>query len=392
MPNLIVSDSASLEVEVVSSANPDPNLLRSIRLILPQNEQVRQVFLDAQAERDLDAPVRIDRQRLFGLLHEVYPHAEIQDVAEYLADEFEQIGDGILLVSSDTGKAVAKVSEDSLYEAAPVLRESGNTVERGVMIRPDVEAFLIYWSFEQEREKGVRSQSLARLNQTDLQREEGDRRTPILSREGRKSIAQGVQDSVAEAFKKLCNKASTLSLVDYFPVGGSMDEPCTPLKIILWSRVQRKIQDQLTINPKYDPLTATLSAVTSSWKRSIASTLLKEATSRETSWPVAGLDAAIDDHGMGGMWFCEPNLARALLDRGCRVFAAPGPPNLALHLFRQSGYLDLDEEKIGTNNREVNDRWTIESAAEVTLHVCWDFIDIVPILGDFTSGVSVEVV
>jgi hypothetical protein len=392
MPNLVVSDSASLDVEVVSSANPDPNLLRSIRLVLPQNDQVRQVFLDAQSERDFGEPVRVDRQRLLGLLHEVYPHDEIQDVVEYLSDEFEQIGDGILLVSSDTGKAIAKISEDSLYEAAPVLRETGNTVERGVMVRPDIEAFLSYWSFENDRERIVRSQALARLNQTELQREDGDRRTRILSRDGRRGIAQDVQDLVGEAFKKSDSGSRYFALLDYFPVGGSLPEPTTPFKIILWSRVRRKIQDQLTVNPKYDPLTATLAAVTSSWKRSIVSTLLKEATSRELEWPVAGLDEALEDHGSGGMWFCEPNLARALLDRGCRVFAAPGPPNLALHMYRQAGYLELDEEKIGTNNREVHDRWTIESAAEVTLHVCWDFVDIVPITGDFSSGVSVEVV
>ena len=391
MPNLVVSDSASLDIEVVSSANPDPNLLRSIRLILPHNEQIRQVFLDAQQERDLDAPVRVDRQRLLGILHEVYPNEGIQDVSEYLADEFEQIGDGILLVSSDTGKAIAKISEGSLYEAAPVMRESGNTVERGVMIRPDVEAFLSYWSFEQEREKCVRSKALARLNQTELQREEGDQRTLILSREGRRSIAQEVQNLVGESFKKKSD-SRYFSFLDYFPVGGSLSEPCTPVKIILWSRVQRKIQDQLTTNTKYDPLTATLAAVTSSWKRSIVSTLLKESSSRELEWPVGGIDEALEDHGKGGMWFCEPNLARALLDRGCRVFAAPGPPNLALHMYRQAGYLELDEEKIGTNNREVHDRWTIESAAEVTLHICWDLVDIVPITGNFTSGVSVEVV
>jgi len=391
MPNLVVSESASLDIEVVSSANPDPNLLRSIRLVLPQNEQVRQVFIDAHVDRDINEPLKVDRQRLHGLLHEIYPHEEISEVAEYLADEFEQIGDGILLVSSDTGKAIAKISEDSLYETSAVPRESGNMVERGVMIRPDVEAFLSYWTFENDREKGTRSQVLARLNQTELQREEGDRRTLSLSRSGRRSIAQSVQDSIGAAFKDSKNP-HFLSLLDYFPVGKPLEDPCTPIKIILWSQVRRKIQDQLTVNSKYDILTATLAAVTSSWTRSIVSTLLKEATSRETSWPVGGLDEALEDHGSGGMWFCEPNLARALLDRGCRVFASHGPPNLALHMFRQSGHLEFDEDKIGTNHRELNDRWTIESASEVTLHVCWGYVDIVPIAGDFTSGVKVEVV
>ena len=390
MPNLVVSDSASLEVEVVSSANPNSNLLKSIRLLIPDSEQVRQVFLDAQADPRLDESIKVDRQRLQGVLHEIYPHDGIEEVAEYLADEFEQLGDGILLVSTDTGRAVAKISEDSLYQAAQVPRESGNMIERGWRIKPEVEAFLTYWAFENDREKNTRHQVLARLNQTELQREEGDRRTQILSRVGRRDIAQAVQDSVGEAFRNSAGKS--WSLLDYFPVGGSMTEPCTPIKIILWSRVRRKIPNLLSTNPRYDPLTATLAAVTSSWTRSIVGTLLQEATSRETGWPARNLDEALEDHGMGGMWFCEPNLARALLDHGCRVFAAPGPSNLALHLFRQSGYLELDDDKIGTNHREVHERWTVESAAEVVLHACWDYIDIVPIMGDFTSGISVEVV
>lgn len=389
MPDLVVSDSASLNIEVVSSANPDSSLLRSIRQVIPQNDQIRQIFIDAQT--DPDGPNKVDRQRLLGLLHEIYPHDEIGDVAEYLADEFEQIGDGILLISSDTGRAVAKVSEQSLYEASPVPRESGNMVERGVMIRPDVEAFLSYWSFENEREHNVRSQAIARLNQTDLQREEGDRRTLILSKEGRRTIAQEVQNSIGDAFKNPNGPAQ--SLLDYFPIGKAsfpFPNPCVPIKIIPWSRIRRRVQDQLTVNPKYDALTATLASVTSSWTRSIVSTLLQEASLRELEWPQGSLDAVLEEHS-GGRWFAEPNLARALLDRGCRVFAANGPPNLALHMFREAGYLELVEDKIGTNHRELHDRWTIESATEVILHVCWEFFDVVPITGDFTSGVSVEV-
>ena len=390
MPNLVLSDSASLEVEVLSSARPDSSLLKSIRLLIPDSEQVRQVFLDAQAEPELDRSVKVDRQRLQSVLHEIYPHDEIGEVAEYLADEFEQLGDGILLVSTDTGKAIAKISEDSLYQAGSIPRESGSLVERGWRIRPDVEAFLTYWAFENDREKRVRHQVLARLNQTELQREEGDRRTQVLSKVGRRDISQAVQDLIGSAFRNSAGKS--LSLLSYFPVGGSMSEPCTPIKIILWSRVRRMISDMLSTNPKYDHLTATLAAVTSSWTKSIVSTLLQEATSRETAGPAMTLDEALEDHGVGGMWFCEPNLARAMLDQGCRVFAAPGPSNLAIHLFRQSGYLELDDEKIGTNHREVHDRWTVESAAEVILHACWDYIDIVPVTGDFTSGVSVEVI
>lgn len=392
MPNIVASDSASLDIEVVSSANPDPSLLRSIRYLLQQNEEVRQVFVDAQTESEAGGSRQVDRQRLLGLLSEAYPHDGLGQVVEYLSDEFEQIGEGVLLISPETGKAIARVSTESLYEASPVPRESGNMIERGLRIRPDVEAYLAYWSFENTRESGLRREVIARLNQTELQREEGDPRTLVLSRVGRRNISQQVHDSVASAFRNPSGPAKTL--LEHFPIGKEsfpLSDSCVPLKILPWSRVRRRVQDQLSVNPKYDALTATLASVTSSWARSILGTFLEEAAARPLQLEPESLDELLHDR-LGGVWVCEPNLARALMDRGCRVFPVNGPPNVAVQLIREAGYLEFDESKIGTNHRELHDRWTVESAAEVTLHVYWDFIDIFPVLGDFTSGVSVEVV
>lgn len=392
MPNIVASDSASLDIEVVSSANPDPSLLRSIRYLLQQNEEVRQVFVDAQTESEAGGSRQVDRQRLLGLLSEAYPHEGLDQVAEYLSDEFEQIGEGVLLISPETGKAVARVSTESLYEAPPVPRESGNMVERGLRIKPDVEAYLAYWSFENSRERDRRREVIARLNQTELQREEGDPRTLVLSKAGRRTISQQVHNSIAATFQNPRGPAKTL--LEYFPVGEEsfpLSDSCVPIKVLPWSRVRRRVQDQLSVNPKYDALTSTLASVTASWARSILGTLLEEAASRPLQEP-ENLDELLHDR-LGGVWVCEPNLARALMDRGCRVFPVSGPPNVVVRLTREAGYLGkFDESKIGTNHRELHDRWTVESVAEMTLHVYWDFVDTFRVLGDFTSGVSVEVV
>lgn len=392
MPNIVASDSASLDIEVVSSANPDPSLLRAIRYLLQQNEELRQVFVDAQTEGEAGGPRQVDRQRLVGLLSEAYPHEGLDQVAEYLSDEFEQIGEGVLLISPETGKAVARVSTESLYKAAPVPRESGNMIERGLMIRPDVEAYLAYWSFEKSRETGLRREVIARLNQTELQREEGDPRTLVLSKAGRRTISQQVHDSVASAFRDSSGPAKTL--LEFFPLGKEafpLSDSCVPLKILPWSRVRRRVQDHLSVNPKYDALTATLASVTSSWARSILGSFLEAAATQPIQREPEDLDSLLQGRS-DGVWICEPNLARAILDRGVRVFPVNGPPNMAVHLVREVGYLEFDESKIGTNHRELHDRWTVESVAEVVLNIYWDFVDIFPVKGEFTSGVSVEVV
>ena len=392
MPNIVPSPSASLDVEVISSANPDPSLLRAIRYLLQQNEEARQVLIDAQEEDDAGGSRKVNRQRLLGVLSEAYPHEGLDQVVEYLSDEFEQLEQGVLLISPDSGKAIARVTQDSLYEAAPVPRESGNMVERGLRIRPDVEAYLAYWSFENARESDLRSGVIARLNQTELQREEGDPRTLVLSKKGRRTISQQVHNSIAEAF--LDSKGPAKNLLKYFPVGKescAFSDRCIPIKVLPLSQVRRRIQDQLSVNPKHDALTATLASVTSSWARSILGTLLEEAAARPLQWAPEDLDDVVENH-FGGVWVCEPNLAMALMGHGYQVFPVTGPPNVALQLYQQVGYLELDESKIGTSHREVHDRWTVEAAAEVTLHVCWEFFDIIPILGEFSSGVSVEVV
>lgn len=392
MPNIVASDSSSLDIEVVSSANPDPSLLRSIRYLLQQNEEVRQVFVDAQTESEAGGSRQVDRQRLLGLLSEAYPHEGLDQVAEYLSDEFEQIGEGVLLISPETGKAVARVSTESLYEASPVPRESGNMVERGLRIRPDVEAYLAYWSFENTRERDLRREVIARLNQTELQREEGDPRTLVLSKAGRRTISQQVHDSIAATFQDPRGPAK--ALLEHFPIGkesSSLGDSCVSLKILPWSRVRRRVQDQLSVNPRFDALTATLASVTSSWARSILGALLGEAALRPLQGAPGSLDDVVQDH-FGGVWVCEPNLARALMGRGCRVFPVNGPSNIAVQLLREAGYLEFDASKIGTNHRELHDRWTVESVSEVTLHVYWGAINIFHVLGDFTSGSSVEVV
>lgn len=385
MPNLVVSESASLDVQVVSAANPEPHLLRSIRQVIPQNENVLEIFRAARRERTIDSPMRVDRQRLHSVLAEAYPEEEgIGEVAEYLADEFEQIGDdGILLISPETGRAIARVTDDSFYEAAPVPRESGSMVERGFVIRPDVEAFLAYWAFETDREKDLRFQMLGRINQTELQREEGDPRTLILSREGRRTLAQMVQDQVGEAFRN--PRGAARAVLDFFPIGEPLEGVAyESMKIVPWSRVRRRVQDVLAVNTKYDALTATLAAVTASWARSIVSTLLTEAAPRVSSMLSWDIDFATA-HNQDGVWFAEPNLARALMDRNCRVFTAQGPENIAIYLTRKAGYLEVNDDKIGTNHREVHDRWTVESATEMILHISWESVRVVRIQGDFSS-------
>ena len=246
---------ANLNVEVITSANPDGGLLRIIREKIRQVPALSEVFSQANDNRQQEHPV-VDRDRLTALLNEHYHEEGLDEVANYLADEYEQIGDGLLLISSETGRAIAKLTDDSYYAASPVPRESGTMAERGIQLRPDIEAFLTQWTFENNREKQVRYQVLSKLNQNELQREEGDYRTLILSREGRRAITGRVQDAVGDSFRNPNGPAR--AFLDYFPIDKPLEVHCDLIKVVPWSRIRRPIQDLTTVNSKHDAFTATL--------------------------------------------------------------------------------------------------------------------------------------
>lgn len=380
---------ANLNVEVITSTNPDGGLLRIIREKIRQVPALSEVFSQANENRQQEHPI-VDRDRLIAVLNEHYHEDGLEEVANYLADEYEQIGDGLLLISSETGRAIAKLTDDSYYAASPVPRESGTMAERGIQLRPEIEAFLTQWTFENAREKEVRYQVLAKLNQNELQREEGDYRTLVLSREGRRAITGRVQDAVGDSFRNPNGPAR--AFLDYFPIDKPLTEGhCDLIKVIPWSRIRRPIQDLTTVNSKHDAFTSTLASVVTSWVRLISGVILEEAVSRVNGAPAVSLSQALEGHDFG-LWLAEPNLSIAITQQGCRSLPVPGPENIAVLLKCQAGHTELPDDKIGTNYMELHDRWTIESAGEALIHICWDLVDVVPIEGDFTSGISTEVI
>lgn len=376
-----------VEIQVETTARPESGLLQIARQKVQQESRLTDLFKDSKSSGS-----KIDRRVLADLLQEVVPASDpldVQEVAIYLADEYEQIGDGILLISSKTGKAVARLRDEDFYHANMVPREHGTMVDRGVKLRPEVEAFIVQWIFDSDRDEELKAKVLSRTHQTGLVRETGDPRLLSVTKHGRQTIVERVQDRLPQVFEQVSGVAR--AFFDFFPLqdeGVALEGE----EIIVEgaAKVRRGVQDPLTHNLRYDHVGATLALTATSWVRSCGTALLTAAKQR----PRDGKSFEVEEllsHFEHGMWIAEPNLARVLQDAGLRVLPAPGPENLALHLSRPCGSVVVAKKSFQTTSLEVHDRWTVQTLMSASLRVQWDELAVVPVSGSFVTGVGVEI-
>jgi hypothetical protein len=371
-----------VDLKVISQCEPDPGLLRLARVTVQQDSDIRDLF-------DLEHRT-VNRAALVEALEQHFPTDEdIGQVAGYLADEFEQIGGGILLISSETGRALAQLTDDDFYLPSPVPREDGGmATPQGPRLRPEIEATIFHWTAESHREVALLEKMQGRLHQTELVFEEGDRRLQALHHRGRKDIARQVYSALPTLLRNATGIAR--SFLSHFafgppPVGGSW----VSLRVEVSGVNRRPVQDQTTANLRHDVLTSTLATTATAWSRCLATALLTAAKKQEGPYT---LDELQDVYRAGAFVLAEPGLAQALRKRGYEVLPAPGPTNVAVVLPGPVGFLEIPEEKLGTGTREVHDVWTLETAAEVVLWVEWQRCSVLSIKGDFTSGLSCEVI
>lgn len=291
------------------------------------------------------------------------------------------------MISSETGRAIAKLTNEDFYQPAPVPREDGHLVERSPIVKPEVEAFITMWRFEDQLESRVRERVLSRINQTERLREEGDPRLLTLSRGGRREIAVKVEQAIPTIFEN--PKGIVEDFLQYFPIGDKPDQDhnYTRIQVHPGSLQRRPIQDPLATNLKYDQLTATTAVIATSWVRSMASAILEY---RALSPRVTSLEEAVQDR-TDGLWIAEPNLAAALQKRGCRTLAVPGPDYVSVYVNSPAGILELPLLEFGIHSREMHGRWTIETVTEATLWLNVWAISAFMVEDTQASGFSVEV-
>ena len=137
-----------IDPPVLTKAQPAAIDLLQARRAINANPALPALFEQAFKE-DRDTEWLVE-QLAAGLVNEEWLGSlnEAREAAQYLVDEYHQLGEGVHLVSSATGKVVTTLTEADVWQPAPVPREGGGMATPMPQLRPDLASFLVTWSFD----------------------------------------------------------------------------------------------------------------------------------------------------------------------------------------------------------------------------------------------------
>jgi len=299
---------------------------------------------------------------------------EAKEAALYLADEYEQVGDGIHIVSTDTGKIIAVLGKDDIYQPADVPRESGSMATPLPRIRPELEGFITRWVFDRDREAGVRTLLAGRAHQTDLLREEGDPRLLMATRGGREQIVAGLREENPKAL--LTRSGGTVgALLTHFTVRESDDgstEGLEPLmQCVAIARTRMGIQDQTTTNLSYNRPAALRGLFGQGWGREIGRQIADAAKKRISTVPMSTLPEKLEE--LADLWIADPNLVSMFMRKGATVLPVEGVVG-AVGIRGSAGVLVVRSESYECGGAEIFDRWEVAGSLEYQIYLDWEAV------------------
>lgn len=360
--------------EVLSQANPKPELLIGARQLVQQVPEIQEVFRRSREEQwNVEQLALNIEEPLQGRLETDDPQ-EVVQVARYLADEYHQMGDTMLLISRETGKAIGRITDEDVWQPAPVPREDGTMAVPLPRLRPEVEAFLVMWQFEKGREHRLTSELAPTLNPTELLKQEGDPRLLPVTRGGRNQLVDRLRDLLPKLL--LMTSGSVAQFLTHFEVRGT-DPTGTPYEPLLRCTAVAKtvtgIQDPKAMNLRYNRLGGLCGAVANSWGREVARTLAVAAKAHYTPTPKPYTDLTAEEQKGTRMWVGDPDtldaLARRVFKSRESMLAVPHSPTIGLR--GKVGAIVINDGSYECQGRELFDRWEVAAKFEYTLWVDW---------------------
>lgn len=372
-----------LNPQVISKANPGADWLREARATLNRDKAIQDFVREARAN-EVPPGEAIDGLGLrlnerWGGEHA----AEAYEAALYLWDEQDQLGDGIFITSTETGRVVAALSEKDIYLPAPVPREDGTMAQPLPRIRPELEGAITCWAFDNDREHRVVQTLAARANQTDLLREEGDPRLLVATRAGRRHI----MSELAKFDPKILLRAAggtSGNFLQHFELRADDPEHTGGLTLIegeVFSQSVMGVQDMTTLNLHHNRAASIQGALVQGWVREVARKL-SDAAGRHLP-AVEEIDQSkLTRAHLGGrdIWVCPPEAVRYLRRADLNVAIMPVVAAKLIGLLPNTGILTVPAE-FTTSSHEMFDRWEARSILKFKLWVDWTKVGLLRITG-----------
>lgn len=359
-----MSDLSRVEINVLTEATPIPGLLRYVRDLVQRTPTIAALFMQARKEQRGALWLR---DRLVLELADFLNGEEAENifqVATYLSDEYMQIGDAVLLLDPKTGKAIARISDEDMWQPAPVPRENGRMAVPAKRLRPELEGFLVQWVFDRSFETEIVQKLAAKITQTQLQRDEGDRRLAFATRDGRKHMVDELRDMLPSLLPNRVG-GTPRTLFNHLQIGTPPEGegwellPSQPIV----REVVHLLQDKLAQNLGHDILATMSSTIAVGWTRGVAARL--------NAAPSVTPDVSFGDVGTGELWIASPDIARKFQgsSREANVLPIEMEDAAALRLNGLVGW--VMPELFELEARELFDRWTIRATFTPRIWVNW---------------------
>lgn len=348
---------------VHSTATPDVELLLQMRAILSRAQELRDLFVQFRAENKSVEWLRDTfAMGVLPLISGEYAYRELLACCQFLADEYAQLGTDYLVVSTTTGRAVAVLSEDDLYNPGVMARHLGVTGTALKRIKPSTEVMLVMYEHEQGREREV-----LQLLQNRYGISRRDHRLSMATREGRASIARDLEKS--DPRELLRRTGGTLGrflqhfqLVDHVPLNGCVKLEGTATHLAIYSTT-----DPLTLNLGFSRLTNLRSVVPCGWIRDLCKALSAYVYQR---WTLPVEASALQKEDLQGpeLWIADPDARAEMLRVDKTVTVAPVEGVLPVGLTGHMGYL-VTAPEFTVHASEKFDRWEVTSSLPFELYL-----------------------
>lgn len=359
----------SLAPTVITTSNPAAEWLLLARTDIQNREDLQELFQQAREEawtaQRLSDHLAIRLAGIWGVEH----YADAVEVALFLADEFLQVGEGIHLVSAETGQIVAKLSEDDLYRPNPLPREGSDTLAVPMLqLKPEVAAATTMWTYEKHREAQLLRDIALRASESGMVTSPDDPKLRIVTRSGRSSIAKELSELDPKGL--LTSTGGTAAaFLSHFEFGApDSSEGLIKVEGVATNRVIQGIQDPHTFNLAYNKGAAIRGVTAQSWARDIARKVA-EVANRGPVFHVDADDLSPHDLGDADFWVCGPNEFGVLRRVNPKLAVMPVEGSKAVGLKGDLvGYLAVPET-FSVASHELFNRWELIASVPYELWV-----------------------
>jgi hypothetical protein len=313
---------------------------------------------------------------LSGCLRDGDQH--VSAVAYFLAVEhLQRDPDKTLLVSAETGKAIAQLPSEAFYVPPPAAREgTDELVPQEPRLRPEIESAIVQAQFDVEQDKKTLETLSLRARATELVKDEGDRRLLFATKAGRRKLKDQLQEELSLILQDGHGQIAEFIRLCRFEPGAGYQVDGHSLRI--QAHVMMPIVDSLAGNLRHDYYSVLKSSIRAQWVRVLAGQV---ASFAHASFPVLGTPVG------EGFLICDADTHIHIQPRGSLPV-----DNAPTVLVTRGPYLKIDPGSYVCEAIERYGHWEVAAGLEVELHLPLEGLTPYIIPGVPMSGLHVEVI